>query len=117
MNDSDVICKKPGSHIVFVNRNAQLYLQCCHGTYWYVNYISFKLIILLLVSVCHCAGFVLNLHVIFQSVMVVEGNVMKETHRDPNDPSAEVTYITRTFNNDEMVVVRLSIAITISQDI
>ncbi|KAK2189267.1 hypothetical protein NP493_111g01022 [Ridgeia piscesae] len=39
-----------------------------------------------------------------KSVMVVEGNVMKETHRDPNDPSAEVTYITRTFNNDEMVV-------------
>lgn len=66
---------------------------------------------------CHCADCGLNLHVMFQSVMVVEGNVMKETHRDPNDPSAEVTYITRTFNNDEMIVVCLSIAITISQDI
>ena len=44
-------------------------------------------------------------YVVFQSVMAIEGNVMKETHRDPNDPSAEVTYITRTFNNDEMIVV------------
>ena len=48
--------------------------------------------------------------------MVVEGNVMKETHRDPNDPSAEVTYITRTFNNDEMVVVSSCAAKSISED-
>ena len=37
--------------------------------------------------------------------MVIEGNVMKETHRDPNDASAAITTITRTFNNDEMIVV------------